>query len=326
TCARCKTFCPVGIDTSSLLLGMRQYFLNELNMVPDVLNNLWKSLEENRNIFGLDNSARNYWTLYTGANVKEQSNVDTVFFAGCVSCYQGRAQDTALAISEILNHMGEDWGILNDEWCCGHPLVLSGMSPKEYAQHNIELIESMGARRVVTGCPGCNLALRNEWPEAIGKKLDFQVMHFSEYLYLQLKQGKLKIPKVDVKLTYHDPCELGRQMGIIVEPRQVLKSITSKMIEPDCYGEKGFCCGAGGLLGITNPMLSDNLALKRFELLSNKGQELVISSCPSCVQALGKASKKTLGVNVADLAQLVAEQLGLQSSTVGTVVPKLVQH
>ncbi|MEM2339696.1 MAG: (Fe-S)-binding protein, partial [Nitrososphaerales archaeon] len=137
TCGRCKVVCPLGIDTWSLLNSVREYFMNNFTsqypthcVIDFISNTINTTIQNSGNIFNVSNASRHDWALYTGADIQVKDNAKVVYFVGCVSSYQGRAQDIAHAITAILNSVGEDWTLLKDEWCCGHPLTISGAGNK----------------------------------------------------------------------------------------------------------------------------------------------------------------------------------------------------
>jgi Fe-S oxidoreductase len=201
-----------------------------------------------------------------------------------------------------------------EEWCCGHPLGVGGATEgyREIAEHNVRVVENMRAKIVVSGCPGCCLAFREEYPRVLGRKPNFEVIHFTQLLDRYINEGKIRIPKLHATATYHDPCELGRLGGVLEEPRRVLGSFIENFIEPKESGRIGRCCGAGGLLKATNSLMSGDLAEKRLAMLNNTGAELILSACPSCDQNLGEASSRLPNSKrVQDLAELVAQQMGL---------------
>ncbi|MEM3066106.1 MAG: (Fe-S)-binding protein [Nitrososphaerota archaeon] len=316
-CGRCSAFCPIGIETPSLITSMREYFMEILGNVHcavEFLDNLHRMVNETKNVFGVDNSARTNWSLYTGVDVNVKDSANVVYFVGCISSYQGRAQDISAAITSILNYVGEDWTLLKDEACCGHPLTVSGGIRKavNLVRHNLEQLASIGAKTVVTGCPGCYLAIKHEWPKLLGREFDFEVLHFTELLNRYITNGKLKIPILEARVTYHDPCELGRLGGIIEEPRKVIKRVTREFIEPYGHGMEGICCGSGGMLKALNPELSGQLAIQRLKMLKVTEPEYILSACPTCVQAFASVAPKIDGkLKVLDLSQLIAQQNNL---------------
>ncbi|MEM2910381.1 MAG: (Fe-S)-binding protein [Nitrososphaerota archaeon] len=312
-CGFCREVCHVEIDLLEIWSKVRE-ILYDHEVVPESIIKLSETVKKSKNIYMMDNLSRTDWITYTGADVNFKDSAEVVYFVGCITSFSGRVQSIAQAVSSILNSANEDWTLLKDEWCCGHPLALSGAirEARVLALHNVEMIESTGAKKVVTGCPGCYLALKHEYPRLLGKKPRFEVLHSSQLLDTYITSGKLVVPKADITLTYHDPCELGRISGVIREPRVVLQSVTDTFIEPEYFGRESICCGSGGLLKAVNPSLADNLTQRRYGMLASTNAEVIVSACPACVQALAQtATAIQNGKRVIDISQLIAEQLGL---------------
>ncbi|PUA32096.1 MAG: hypothetical protein B9J98_04405 [Candidatus Terraquivivens tikiterensis] len=312
-CGLCREVCHVEIDLLELWSRVRE-MLYDHGFVPENVVRLSEALRLSKNIYMMDNASRTDWVAYTGADVSFKDSAEVVYFVGCVTSFSGRVQTVAQAISSILNSANEDWTLLKDEWCCGHPLVLSGATreARALAMHNVEMVESIGAKKVVTGCPGCYLALKHEYPRLLGRKPGFEVLHSSQLLDVYMASGKLTVPKADVTLTYHDPCELGRISGVIREPRAVLQTIADALVEPEYSGKESICCGSGGLLKAVNPSLAESLARRRYGMLASTGADVIVSACPTCVQTLAQAATATQnGKRVVDISELVAEQIGL---------------
>lgn len=312
-CGLCKEVCHVEIDLLEIWSKIRE-ILYEHRIVPEGVIKLSETVKQSKNIYMMDNTSRMDWITYTGADVNFKDSAEVVYFVGCITAFSGRVQSIAQAVSSLLNYANENWTLLKDEWCCGHPLVLSGAikEARVLALHNIEIIESIGAKKVVTGCPGCYLALKHEYPRLLGKKPGFDVLHSSQLLNAYITSGKLIVPKANITLTYHDPCELGRISGIIREPRAVLKSVTDAYIEPEYFGRESICCGSGGLLKAINLPLADSIAQRRYGMLASTNAEMIVSACPTCVQTLAQiATTIQNSKHVVDISQLVAEQMGL---------------
>jgi heterodisulfide reductase subunit D len=312
TCGRCTEKCHLELDLLDLWLRLRELTVRQ-GLAPQSVGLMEKTLLASRNIFGMDGQSRTDWATYTGADVKVRDKADVVYFVGCVTSYSGRSQGIAQSIAAILNHTGENWSLMHDEWCCGHPLAVSGATERhrEIAEHNVRNIEDMHAKVVVSGCPGCCLALREEYPRILGRKLDFKVLHFAQLLDQYVTEGRLHIPELPATITYHDPCELARLGGVVDEPRRVLRSFVKRLMEPEESGNAGRCCGSGGLLKATNGIMSGDLAEKRVTMLQRTGADIITSACPSCDQNLAEAiSKSQEPKRVQDLAELVAEQIG----------------
>ncbi|MDH5687911.1 MAG: (Fe-S)-binding protein [Candidatus Bathyarchaeota archaeon] len=312
-CGHCMEVCPVKIDLPHLWKKLRESIV-KVGLAPKAVEKTRQSLLQSRNIFDIENSMRRDWADYSGAEIKVKDRAETVYFVGCVTSYSGRVQGIADSTVAILNHMNEDWTVLKDEWCCGHPLAVSGATKgfREFAEHNVKAIESTGARRVVTACPGCALALREEYPEVAGIELRFEVLHLTQLLNEYVEQHKMEIPRLDAKITYHDPCELGRLGGVLEEPRKVLHHSATQLVQPRYQGLNGRCCGSGGLLKGVNLPVSEAIADDRLTALSETGAQICVSACPSCVQMLkDAAARREKAPQVMDISELVAYQLAL---------------
>lgn len=312
-CNRCRVRCPEGVDIPGVVKALRALML-ERGGIPEAVFLAESAIWENKNVFNMDPSSRMDWVDYTGTEAQVKDRADLVYFVGCVTSYSGRAQSVAHAISSILNSVGEDWTLLKDEWCCGHPLALTGGTGriKQSAKHNVGAIEATGASRVVTGCPGCYLELVHEYPKVLGRVSGFEVLHFTQLLDHYVSWGLLKMGKFEEKLTYHDPCELGRIGGVFQEPRNVIGSFCTSFLEPTENSENSNCCGAGGFVKGVDLPLASALADTRLEALTKTSAEVVVSACPSCYQNLLEASqRKGNELRVLDLSELVAQQLGL---------------
>ncbi|MCS7135486.1 MAG: (Fe-S)-binding protein [Nitrososphaerota archaeon] len=312
TCYSCAYKCPQGINIGEISLLARQK-LFELGIVPESTKRLLNTILEFKNVYSMDNASRNDWVMYTDADVKVKDSADTVYFVGCITSFSGMVQTIAQAVTGILNHLNEDWTVLKDEWCCGHPLVLAGAlkEAKTLAEHNVKEISSVSPKRVITGCPGCYLALKHEYPKLLGRRPNFEVLHFVEFLENYIKKERLKVPRLDTIITYHDPCELSRAGGIIKEPRNILSSIANP-VYPEYSDVYSCCCGGGGLLKANYPSISGFISKRRYDMLTSTKAEIITSACPTCIQnLLQAASSQQNGRRIVDISQLIAEQIGL---------------
>jgi len=221
------------------------------------------------------------------------------------------------ATSQILSNLGLDWTILgNGEWCCGYPLILSGK--REYvanlAEHNVEMIRRVGAKAVVTTCPGCYRTLSHYYPLLVGH-LGFEVYHVSQLFQKMLENVKAKFKSdVNMVVTYHDPCDLGRLSEVYNAPRIVLSSIPGiKLVELPKNRALTYCCGGGGMLKATNPDIALKLAVKKVEEAHTVNAEAIISACASCKQNIQDGideSGDTL--QLLDLTEVVARAMGIE--------------
>jgi Fe-S oxidoreductase len=171
-----------------------------------------------------------------------------LYWVGCTAALEERNTKVAIATARIMQAAGIDFGILGiEETCCGDPARRMG---DEYqfqmlCQKNIELFQQYNVKKIVTSCPHCFNALKNEYPQFGG---DFEVVHHSQFIEDLIRQGKIRVGNIDSrKVAYHDSCYLGRHNDIYQPPRQILESINGiEKVELARSGAKGFCCGGGG--------------------------------------------------------------------------------
>jgi heterodisulfide reductase subunit D len=178
----------------------------------------------------------------------------------------------------------------------------------EKAYHKLK---SSGVRKIIGIVPSCTHALRNVFPKVV-PGFDIEVRHFIEVVADKMQQGKFKYPK-NVKVTYHDPCQLGRYMDLIKQPRHVLRSIENiELVEPEwTSGEWSTCCGGGGGFEVVFPDMSQTLATNRVKELAETGADIIATHCPGCIMQLRSGLKqlKKSNIEVIDLATLIARSL-----------------
>lgn len=311
-CGDCIKFCHIELNPLELWLKLREAAYNS-GIAPEILYKVEETITSSKNIYGMDNETRRDWAVYTGSELKVKDRAKVVYFVGCITSYSGRVQGVAQAITSILDYVGEDWTVLEDEGCCGHPLYVSGATKRyrEVAKENVKKIMKVGAEIVVTGCPGCYLALKEEYPHILGLKPPFEVLHFTELLRRYVIEGRVKLEASDRILTYHDPCELGRIGGVLKEPRQLINEL-GKLVEPKHSYVESKCCGAGGMLKAVNPELSQLIATSRLKTLVEVSPETILTACPSCELNLKEAAlKSNFRIEILDIAEIVARELGL---------------
>ena len=217
---------------------------------------------------------------------------------------------------KVLDSLGVKFGYLADEEpCCGGLLYFIGLH-KEFAKHAQEVyarLKSRGVKRIIGIVPSCTYTLRNLIPDSIDGH-DLEVKHFCEVVSEGISSLELRYPR-EVKVTYHDPCQLVRYLGLVEEPRQILRAIKGiELVETEwTKGEWATCCGGGGGFEAVFPELSQILAVNRAKELIETGAEIIVTHCPGCIMQL-KAGLKELkagGVEVLDLAQIVAMAMGV---------------
>jgi Fe-S oxidoreductase len=217
---------------------------------------------------------------------------------------------------QVLRNLGVEFGYLaEDEPCCGGILHYVGLQ-KEFVQNAHQLydkLKSHGVKRIIGIVPSCTYTLRNLIPQHI-QGYDLEVKHFLQVVLEEIQSRELRFPR-QVKVTYHDPCQLSRYLGLIEEPRQILRAIRGiELVETDwTHGEWATCCGGGGGFEVVFPELSQILAANRARELVETGAQIIVTHCPACIMQLEEGLKKLEieDVEVLDLAQVVAMAMGV---------------
>jgi heterodisulfide reductase subunit D len=238
---------------------------------------------------------------------------EVVFFVGCTSAYA--RQNMALDTYNLLEKAGINFTVLSDEWCCGHPYLAGGMPEKaaEYIEHTLALVEQVGARQMVFNCPGCQRAFRDDYNKLTGHAAPVEAFEVVELLADRLAAGELRMERYRPKttVTYHDPCVLGRWMGIYEAPRQLLRAIPGiNLVEMPRNRRDGYCCGAGGMIRWDFGEMANLAGADRIAEAAATGAEILLSACPACVMQLQQSRQKAKArLKVMDITELLAQQV-----------------
>ena len=236
------------------------------------------------------------------------------FFVGCYVDQDFRLHQEGKSAIKILNKNKISLAIPKDQVCCGRPLLEAGESKKidELVRKNVLAIEATGVKEVITVCPGCGLTLKENYPSIFsrieGRKPNFKVYDFSEYLLKKVKLDR-GLNKLDLKVTYHDPCHLNRGQGIQEQPRQIINSIPGvKLVEME---EPDRCCGGGGVIKAIDNKLAQTIAKRKTEMIKNLNVDAVITPCPICVLQIkhGLKMNKIKGIKVMHITELLDKAL-----------------
>jgi Fe-S oxidoreductase len=214
-----------------------------------------------------------------------------LYYPGCLTKFV--AKDLEENYKKILTRIGIDFIQLKDlEFCCGSPVLNSGHKEEALllAQKNFKVFRDHRISKIITSCPACFKTFSKDYPELL-KEWDIEVEHITQTLANAIKQGKLKPNKLNITLTYHDPCHLGRHCGIYEEPREILKSIGAKIEEMRLNKEFSFCCGGGSGVKSNYPELSNAIAKERIDMAKETGAECLVTTCPMCFMHLKENSK-----------------------------------
>jgi heterodisulfide reductase subunit D len=313
-CGHCMVVCPFNFDLIEIWEKAREFIVNSgFGPAPTV--QVKEAVESERNVYKMPHAARLEWLEYEEVEAPKNEKADILYFVGCTTSYSGILMPIAHAVTTILDAAGEDWTLLKDEWCCGSPLKFAGQTEKfhDFVMKNIKDIEATGARLVVFSCPACYRRFKQEYHKVLGKPLSFELKHIVELVNDYIKEGKLKpFEKLDETITYHDPCELSRLLGLYDEPREILNAFTTNVVELPENKDNGFCCGAGGLLKAIDADLSLSLSKKRIEQAEAVKATILASACPACKLNLDEAAfQKESNITVMDITELIVQQLDL---------------
>jgi Fe-S oxidoreductase len=231
-----------------------------------------------------------------------------LYFPGCIVRYW--LPELASQTTKILQSAGLRWLTLGKkEWCCGTPLLVTGRITlaEKVSRHNLGLLEKTGVKRVVTSCPGCYRTLKYDNPTL--EKASIDVLHVTELLEELIKKGAIElIHSLPEKVTYHDPCELGRRSRIFDAPREIFSRIKGlDLREMPRNREEALCCGGGGAVKASNPSLARRVTIERLEEARRLGVNKIVSCCPSCKMNFEEAiASASLPLETLDLTELVA--------------------
>jgi len=242
-------------------------------------------------------------------DIKLAEKAGILYFVGCTSSY--RQKNIALSTAKILRDMNVDFTVLRDEWCCGSPLLRTGQTEHvaELGAHNVKLAEELGTDVLVTSCAGCYRVWKKDYKD-LGVDYDFKVVHITELLHEMIKKGELKFKgEFKKRIMYHDPCHLGRHMGVYDPPRQVLMNIHGvELIETERSRDLSFCCGAGGGVKSAFPDFALKASLERLKEAVRAGVKAIVSACPFCWRNFHDAAEKhQIDLGVYDVVEIVSE-------------------
>ncbi|MEX2682901.1 MAG: (Fe-S)-binding protein [Candidatus Sigynarchaeota archaeon] len=324
-CNQCVATCPSLANVTEIILEARKFLVEQGMAAPQVLQ-VHETIVEQKNMFGLDQEDRvDLWSAdvseLVGNHVGKHAPV--LYFIGCQASFKGGLANIPARMVQILDKLGEDFTLLGEhEACCGNPMALTG-APEEkmkgLAEANIKKMEDLGVKRVIFTCPGCYRVFKEVYPKLLGKPLPFTCLMASEYLVEKIQMDAIRLKPVVLqgKVVYHDPCELGRHMGIYNEPRDVLKSIPGVDLVEFKHGKEDCnCCGMGGGVALHDVNVSDFQARAKSADIAEAGASIVVTHCPACFQGIEKACNwlraMGLDVKVLDLVEIVAKSLGIE--------------
>ena len=286
TCGKCPQQCPRDVQQIESGIALRR-IATEYGVFPTSvkpIRTISGNLVGEGNPFGEERAKRANWA--EGLSVKTfTEGMDILYFPGCYPSYDARLKKVARATANILNRAGVDFGILGaKENCCGESIRKTGDEDvfKLLAKENIKTFIDNGVKKILVSSPHCYHTFKNEYPEFM---VNFDVVHITQYLFELIDKGKLELKKeYGKKITYHDPCYLGRHNGIYDEPREVLKRVPGlELNEMSESREDSLCCGGGGGRIWMETPKGERFSDLRLEQAIEVGAEVLVTACPYCI-------------------------------------------
>ncbi|OLB65699.1 MAG: hypothetical protein AUH94_00440, partial [Ktedonobacter sp. 13_2_20CM_2_54_8] len=338
TCRACMEICPVSIEHVPKIVDMRRHLVMEESDFPSEVTSLFNNIERNANPWEISNDKRAEWAADLGVPLmSENPDADVLYWVGCMGSFDRRNQKVATAVAKVLLAAGVNFAILGpEESCTGDPARRIG---NEYlwqmmAQQNIEVLDGYGFntsanhngsghnghstgsttvaakhRTIITACPHCFNTIRNEYPQLGG---NYEVVHHTVFIDKLLNDEKIKLPAGfdQRKLTYHDPCYIGRYNDVYDEPRHVLNVLNSNGVkEMKHHRNKSFCCGGGGGRAWMEEKIGKRVNQTRVNEALETGADVLAAACPFCITMFDDGLKGVEAedkMKIEDISEIVA--------------------
>ncbi len=313
TCGRCPQQCPRDVKQIDSVVALRrvatEYGVFPKSVVP--VRTIRGSLVGEGNTLGAERMKRGEWAKGLSVNAFSEGT-DILYFPGCYPSYDPRLKKVAAATAKILNKAGVDFGILGEkENCCGESIRKTGDEElfKRLARENIKTFIDKGVKKILVSSPHCYHTFKNEYPEFM---VEFEVMHITQYLFQLIREGRLELSnEYKKRITYHDPCYLGRHNGIYDEPREVLNKVPGlELIEMPDSREDSLCCGGGGGRVWMETEKGERFSDLRIEQAMGVGAEVLVTACPYCI-TMFEDSRLTMDVaekmEIKDITEIIGE-------------------
>ena len=322
-CGACVEECPVDIEHIDHIDGMRRHQVLIESAFPVEGAGMLRNLENKGDPWGMGAARRADWMTELDFEVpvadgKISDEVEYLFWVGCAGALEDRAKKTTKAIATLLHTAGVRFAVLGPgETCTGDPARRIG---NEFvfsmlAQQNIETLNEAAPKTIVASCPHCFNTIANEYPQLGG---NYQVVHHTQLLARLVADGKLTpVTAVEEKITYHDPCFLGRHNKVYTPPREIIDAVPgTRAEEMHRCKSRGFCCGAGGARMWMEERIGKRINTERIEEALAVSPDTISTACPYCLVMLGDAvaAKRSSGdaadtLEVVDVAQLLAQSV-----------------
>ncbi len=317
SCGACVNECPVDIEHVDHIVNMRRFQVLVESEFPTELGGTFRNLEKAGNPWGANKQDREGWIAECDFPVRVVSGelpeeVEYLFWVGCAGAYEDRAKKTTKAVAELLHMAGVNFAVLGKrETCTGDPARRAGNEflYQILAAENIETFKetfgNRGVKKVVVTCPHCFTTIGKDYAQS---GYELQMLHHTQLLNTLVKEGKLKTSphKADQKITFHDPCYLGRHNQIYAPPRELLEASGCDIEEMPRNQERSFCCGGGGGRMWMEETLGSRINLNRVDEAIETGAPEVAVACPFCRIMVGDGmTARQSDVEVLDVAQVL---------------------
>ena len=312
SCKACDEICPVNIEILDKILDMRRYLSLMESNFPAQLGNAYRAMENQGNPWGMSQTDRGEWAKDLDVEILDPGaplTSEYLYWVGCAGSFDDKNKKVTQSMAKLLKRAGIDVAILGpSEMCTGDSARRSG---NEYlfqmlAMPNVEMLNTMGVRKIITQCPHCFNTLKNEYPQLGG---NYEVIHHSQLLEDLIETGKLDVSNASLeeRITYHDSCYLGRHNDVYVAPRKVVGSIKGiEIVEMPRNGTKGMCCGAGGARMWMEEDIGTKVNDERAREAIATGATRIATACPFCYIMLDDgvkgAGKDESEIKVGDIA------------------------
>jgi Fe-S oxidoreductase len=337
TCRACMEICPVSIEHVPKIVDMRRHLVMEESEFPTEVTSLFNNIERNANPWEISNDKRADWAADLSVPLlSENPDADVLYWVGCMGSFDKRNQRVATAVAKVLQAAVVNFAILGpEESCTGDPARRIG---NEYlwqmmAQQNIEVLDGYGfntsanqnngshhsgngaaakRRTIITACPHCFNTIGNEYPQLGG---NYEVVHHTVFIDKLRAEKKINLPEGfdQRKLTYHDPCYIGRYNDIYDEPRDILKVLNSNDVtEMKRNRNKSFCCGGGGGRAWMEEKIGKRVNQTRVKEALDTGAEVLAAACPFCITMFDDGIKGVEAedkMKIEDIAEIVAQAI-----------------
>jgi Fe-S oxidoreductase len=317
-CLSCEQQCAVYHHQHifEMVQALRSEAVTQGNLNPAYMV-MVESLKKDDNVFGKPKAERGDWAKDMEIKRAAEEKADVVYHAGCLLSFDPELWEVPRSVIRFLKAAGVDVGIMGaEESCCGGRAYEIGYEGEftKYAQHFLETFNTLDVSKVVTSCSDGYSTFKKLYPK-VKIDMNFEVMHVVEYLDMLIKDTKLKfIRKIPLKVTYHDPCHLGRHLGdsgVYDAPRRVLQSLPGvELVEMERTRENAWCCGAGAGVSQSNPELALWTANERLNEAKFTGAAALVTSCPWCERNFKDAAREyKQDILIYDIAEMVCKAL-----------------